>query len=176
VKLALGISVHTGWGACVVAGGDVRAPVVEVREDVEVLGEDERFVFHRAAELPAGEAARAIERARRTAVSHAKTAVQRLAQGREVTGCAVVAKKTPMPEPLQTVLAAHSRIHAAEGCFYRDVFREACEECGLEVRIVTPAGLDPNAAVVMRAGKAVGRPWGRDQKLAALAAWSLLSH
>jgi hypothetical protein len=37
------------------------------------------------------------------------------------------------------------------------------------VTIVPPASLD-----ISRVGKLAGPPWGKDQKLAALAAWSLL--
>jgi hypothetical protein len=174
LRLALGLSVHTGWATCVIAGGDVRSPRLEAREDVELLGDDARFVFHLASELPIGEARRTIERSRKVAVARAREAVVRLASGRDLAGCAVVAKSTPMPEPLEAVLAAHPRIHVAEGCFYRDVFRDACEACGFDVRVVAPAQLDPTASAVTRAGKVVGKPWGRDQKLAALAAWGLL--
>jgi hypothetical protein len=174
MRLALGLSVHTGWATCVIAGGDVRSPRLEAREDIELLGDDERFVFHRASELPVGEARRSIDRFRELAASRAKAAIERLASGRSLAGCAVVAKETPMPSPLEAVLAAHPRIHIAEGCFYRDVFRDACEASGFAVRVISPAQLDPTAAPVTRAGKVVGKPWGRDQKLAALAAWSLL--
>jgi len=59
------------------------------------------------------------------------------------------------------------RIHSAEGFFYRDVFRDACP---VSCRIVPAASL--NIAAV---GKLAAKPWGRDQKLAALAAWHALS-
>ncbi|MFL5249282.1 MAG: hypothetical protein ACJ79V_15805, partial [Myxococcales bacterium] len=65
------------------------------------------------------------------------------------------------------ILAAHPRIHTAEGCFYRDVFREACP---VRVLLVPPSSLD--AATI---GKIARPPWGRDQKLAALAAWAVLA-
>jgi hypothetical protein len=60
------------------------------------------------------------------------------------------------------------RIHMAEGLFYRDVFRDACQ---IPCRIVPPASLDLTAV-----GKLATRPWGQDQKLAALAAWQVMGH
>jgi hypothetical protein len=63
-------------------------------------------------------------------------------------------------------LAAHPRIHTAEGCFYRDVLAEACP---IPVRIVPPKTLDDS-----KVGKIAPAPWGRDQRLAALAAWAVL--
>jgi hypothetical protein len=60
------------------------------------------------------------------------------------------------------------RIHSAEGFFYRDVFRDACP---VPCRIVPAASLNITAV-----GKLAAKPWGRDQKLAALAAWQVMSH
>jgi len=65
------------------------------------------------------------------------------------------------------VLASHPRIHTAEGYFYRDVVRDAC---AVPVKIIPPASLDPS-----KLGKLDAPPWGRDQKLAALAAWTIMS-
>lgn len=38
----------------------------------------------------------------------------------------------PLPE-LARILAAHPLIHTAEGVFFRNVLRRACEVCGLAV-------------------------------------------
>jgi len=38
-RYVLGLSVHTGWAACVVAGGSVRAPRLDAREEIELLGD-----------------------------------------------------------------------------------------------------------------------------------------
>ena len=84
----------------------------------------------------------------------------------KVSVCAIVAKEG-RPGNLAAVLASHPHIHTAEGYFYRDVFREACT---VPVNIVPPSSLD-----VSKVGKLAAPPWGRDQKLAALAAWSALA-
>lgn len=166
MQRALGISVHTGWAACVVVGGSLRQPEVVANEIVELLDDSERFCFHRAAEIDRSAAAAWLARVRKTAVAKAKTAVAPLlSQGVRI--CAVVAKDGE-PGDLDVVLASHPRIHAAEGCFYRDVFREAST---VPVRLIAPTLLDATTV-----GKLAAPPWGRDQKLAALAAWTVLGN
>lgn len=48
---ALGISVHTGWAACVVVGGSLRQPEIIANEIVQVLPDPERFCFHAAPKM-----------------------------------------------------------------------------------------------------------------------------
>jgi hypothetical protein len=170
MSLALGLSLHTGWAACVLAGGSLRAPRIEARQEVEFLGDRDRFVFHRAAELSRADAERSIARARSTAVEHASVELRKLKQDRDVRICAIVAKPGVMPA-LDAVLASHPRIHTAEGIFYRDVVIEAAMENGLVPRVVPPSTLDTNDRALAAAGQVVGKPWNRDFKLAALAAW-----
>lgn len=162
---ALGISVHTGWAACVVVGGSMRKPVIAANEIIDILGDDERFCFHMAAEMKAAEAAKWIARTREKALANARRALAPLLM-KDVVACAIVAKNAD-PGELDKVLASHSRIHAAEGCFYRDVLRDACS---VAVQIVPPSTLD-----VSTIGKLAPPPWGKDQKLAALAAWKVMS-
>lgn len=56
----------------------------------------------------------------------------------KVSVCAIVAKEGRSGN-LAAVLVSHPHIHAAEGYFYRDVFREACP---VPVDIVPPSSLD----------------------------------
>jgi len=161
---AIGISPHTGWGACVVVAGSPRRPQILASEIARLLGDGERFCFHMAAEMERPAAGRWIERARRKALANARRALQRLLDG--VSECAIVAKDRDVDGNLDHILASHPRIHTAEGCFYRDVFREAC---GGRARLLPPGSLDPSTI-----GRLAPPPWGRDQKLAALAAWTAL--
>ncbi|HET7788232.1 MAG TPA: hypothetical protein VFL36_19830 [Myxococcales bacterium] len=180
-RCAIGLSVHTGWAICVVASGSLRAPRVHARDRLQLLPDRERFVFHRAAEMDPAEAKRSVGRAADRAFATAAAAIAQLA-GRaraaadDLVACAIAARQTPMRQSLEEILAAHARIHAAEGCFYRDVLRRAAEAHGVPVRIVAPdaLGLDGAAALLAEAGRAAGRPWAKDQKLAALAAWTVL--
>lgn len=188
---AIGLSVHTGWAACCVVSGDVRAPEVLAREVIEMLGDQDRFVFHRAAEMSPAEAERSIRLAKQDAVRAARSAFDRLvdrmrAQGRAIVRCAIVARQGVMP-PLEEVVRAHPRIHTAEGTFFRDVLLDAAELLRVATEVFPPKELDalalnamtiPSeqmATLLARAGKALGPPWGKDEKMASLAAWTALS-
>jgi hypothetical protein len=164
VTRAIGISIHTGWGACVVVDGSLAKPEIVANEVVDILGDSERFCFHMAIEMKRIEAERWIARMREKAIANAKRALAPLV-AKNVTVCAIVAKDGDAGD-LDHILASHPRIHTAEGCFYRDVFRDAC---AVPVRVIPPSALDPS-----RVGKLAPPPWGRDQKLAALAAWTVL--
>jgi hypothetical protein len=164
MQRALGISVHTGWGACVVVGGSPRKPEIVANEVIDILGDVQRFCYHMAAEMKRDAAEKWIAQVRKTALANAKRALAPLL-AHEVGACAIVAKDRDAGT-LDEILAAHPRIHTAEGCFYRDVFRDACS---VPVHLVPPSSLDP-----LTIGKLAGPPWGKDQKLAALAAWTAL--
>lgn len=144
-------------------GGSLRSPKIVASEVLHVLGDKERFCFHAAAEMRRSLANDWIAQIRDKALSNARSALAPLARG--VSVCALIAKDGEAGD-LDRVLASHSRIHLAEGCFYRDIFRDACP---IPTRIVHPSSLDPS-----KVGKLAPPPWGRDQKLAALAAWSVL--
>jgi hypothetical protein len=181
VRAALGLSIHTGWAAAVVAAGDLDAPQIVLREELELLGDPQRFVYHRAAEGPPTDAERSIAAAAREAARRARDALEALQTkaadaGARLVCCSLVAKLTPMPGPLSAVLAAHPKLHTAEACLYRDTLAQAARALALKVEIVPPdrALASATAQQLKRAGAAAGRPWGKDQKLAALAAWMTL--
>jgi hypothetical protein len=164
-RRAIGISMHTGWGACVVVGGSLERPEIVANEVIEILGDSERFCFHMAAEMERTAAEKWIAHVRGKAIANAKQALEPLIS-KEVSVCAIVAKGGDAGE-LDEILASHPRIHTAEGSFYRDVLRDACP---IPVQLVRPSSLDPS-----KVGKLTSPPWGRDQKLAALAAWTVMT-
>lgn len=166
MQRAIGISPHTGWAACVVVGGSLHQPEIVRNEIIELLGDEERFCFHRAAEMKPAAAEEWLARVRAKALAQARGALTDL-MAENVRVCAIVAKDGILGN-LEATLATHMRIHSAEGFFYRDVFRGACP---VPCRIVPAAAL--NIAAV---GKIATKPWSRDQKLAALAAWQVMSH
>jgi hypothetical protein len=165
MERAIGITVHTGWGACVVVGGSLRNPEIIGNTVIELLDGTERFCYHRAAEMKAASVPEWLGRVRARALAQARSALAPLLTPAVRAG-AIVAKDGVLPDP-DTALATHMRIHLAEGLFYRDVFREACQ---IPCRITPPASLD-----MTRVGKMDTKPWSRDQKLAALAAWQAMS-
>jgi hypothetical protein len=164
MQRAIGISIHTGWAACVVVGGSVEKPEIVASEVIDLLDDSERFCFHMAAEMDRAAAEKWIATARKKALANARRALQPLITP-DVGVCALVAKPTAAGT-LDEILASHPRIHTAEGCLYRDVLRDACS---VPVHLIPPASLD-----VSRVGKLARPPWGRDQKLAALAAWAVI--
>jgi hypothetical protein len=166
MQRAIGISVHTGWGACVVVGGSLSQPEIVGNEVIKLLDDAERFCFHRAAEMKPAAAEEWLARVRAKALAHARGALATL-MAPHVRVCAIVAKGGILGN-LEASLATHMRIHSAEGFFCRDVFRDACP---VPCRIVPAASLNITAV-----GKLAAKPWGRDQKLAALAAWQVMSH
>lgn len=161
---ALGISVHTGWAACVVVARTLKKPEIVGNLSIDVLDDAHRFCFHMAAEMTQAEAAKFLKTMRKQALANAKRALGPLLQLAPKT-CAIVAKAGD-PGKLDEILVSHPRLHTAEGCFYRDVLREACP---VPVKLVAPSSLD-----LSKIGKLSAPPWGRDQKLAALAAFSVV--
>ncbi len=166
MECAIGITVHTGWGACVVVSGSPRNPQIIGNRVIELLDGAERFCYHRAAEMKATSVPEWLEHVRARALARARSELAPLLTPTVRFG-AIVAKDGVLPDP-DTALATHMRIHLAEGLFYRDVFRDACQ---IPCRITPPASLDITAL-----GKIDTKPWSRDQKLAALAAWHAMSH
>ncbi len=165
MQRAIGISVHTGWGACVVVGGSPRKPEIIGNKVIELLGARERFCYHRAATMKPALVKEWLGHVRAKAIAQARSALSPLLDQQVCVG-AVVAKEGILPD-LDTALSTHLRIHSAEGFFYRDVFRDACQ---LPCRVISPDSLD-----IATIGKLDTKPWGRDQKLAALAAWQVTS-
>ena len=172
MRCALGLSVHTGWAACVIVAGSPRAPRVLQRARIELLGDADRFVYHRAAEMGPALAEPFLEQAKTAAHERAIVELRRSLGSLEPTCCAIVARPAPLAWSLADIVAAHPRIHTAEGCFYRDALASAARQLDIDVLVIAPKELDP--ARVGDLVTKVGRPWGKDQKLAALAAWTAL--
>ena len=191
-RSALGLSVHTGWAALVaVASGQNGPPALVDRRRIEMIpGADPtgpRFVFHAARELPLDEARRFVRESGQRALDAARrelrAAVETLAsQGLRPLVCGLPRGTRAAPVPLETILASHSLVHAAEGALYRDAVRGAAEDAGMSVSEILPKEL---AALASRAlglsgrevarllvgtGKSAGSPWAKDQKDAYLAA------
>jgi hypothetical protein len=181
---ALGFRAHTGWAAAVVLGEDWQ---VLKRRRIILEPKATRFIYHRAAEIPFDEALSLIGDARNESLSAAKCEIGAMLasladHGTKIRAACVSGGNSRLPESLADILAAHSRIHAAEGAFYRDVLAEACARQGLSVARVPERDLWRLAASAIGAserelrerlnetGKRLRPPWGEDQMLAALAA------
>jgi hypothetical protein len=92
--------------------------------------------------------------------------------------CAAVLLASGRPLPsLPNILASHALIHTAEGEFFRQIVRQACERLGIRVTGIRERDLAECSALqveIAKLGKIVGPPWTQDQKTAALAAMLVL--
>jgi hypothetical protein len=185
----LGFRPHTGWSVVVTLVGQPDAPLVIDRRRIEIgAAGEERFVYHRAAEVPRVRSGALIAEARAVAETKVAREIEHLLATLQqadvsVRAAAVPAAAAKLPDELEKILGAHSRIHAAEGNFYRDVVAEACKVAGLDVHrfperelpalvrdLLPSQGLSLEARL-KEMGKTLGPPWAEDQRLALLAAW-----
>jgi hypothetical protein len=108
-------------------------------------------------------------------------------QGLRLSGiCVITASGRALPG-LATILASHALIHSAEGEFYRDAILAAAKRLNIPAHRLQAADALPYLAaqtaigearmtkMLTAMGKTIGRPWTSDEKLATLAAWSLLT-
>jgi hypothetical protein len=195
---AIGLKSHSGWAAAVVlAVSDGHLRVLD-RCRMETLGTRGTkwagHPYHAAQELAADEDAEAfIARERALAQTCAtvelRLVLQRVASAdHEVVACGLLAGDAMPAWSLPEILAVHIRMHRAEGALYREAIESAAAECGLPlVRIpekrlteVSSDMLGQSHPEIARAigvlGKQAGPPWGKDQKVSALAAWIALQN
>lgn len=192
---ALGFRAHSGWAAVVAVAGTPHRPQILDRRRIEIA---DRSIpgslqpYHAAEELPFERAKKLLKRCEAGSARLAHKAVGELvgdltAKGYAVAGCGLLlASGRPLP-PLESVLASHALIHAADGEHFRDALVRAGERKGLSVLRVPERELYAAAALRFRtstlalqasiseAGKPLGPPWTADQKLAALVAWLVLA-
>jgi hypothetical protein len=108
-------------------------------------------------------------------------------QGYRIIGsCVLMGSGRPLPD-LLAILASHPLLHTAEGHFFRDALKNACESCGLPVSCVPERELLSYGAARLgiasdelrrrasELGKSVGPPWRQDEKLCAIAGWMTLA-
>ena len=134
----LGFRPHTYWTAAVALAGPADSPQVIERRKIAFAAGDERFVYHQAAEAPE-QAQALLTTVRASTCANAVREIAGLVADLQLTGLEVrlavtAAATAKLPTRLADILTSHSRIHAAEGSFYRDVVAEACAATGLEVR------------------------------------------
>lgn len=185
----LGFRPHTYWTAAVALIGEADTPRVMERRRIVFAAGDERSVYHRVETMADDEANAWIARVWETCEADARRGIGELVEDLSGAGLALglavvpVGRGKPL-DRLEDILSSHSRMHAAEGDFYRSVVASACTGLGLEVRRVVERDLSASVARLLGGappeprlkamGAALGPPWTEDQKLATLAAWSAL--
>jgi hypothetical protein len=178
----------------VVAGGVAR-PEVVFRGRAELgdpAGRVRRNAYQAARGLEPAEAAALVEAAERIAAEQAAAALERTLrqatdEGAVVRSCAVVVGTSAGEARLETILASHALVHAAEGRLYQGALLKSAESRGLDTIAVPKRSIwergesalgvaeDELRHWIDQLRRKVGPPWAEDQKLAALAAWIALA-
>jgi hypothetical protein len=188
---ALGLRVKTGRATAVLVAGSRKTPRVLSRHEVmlsdpAVPHSDQPY--HVALELGEERAApilaRAIEAVRAVGQRELRALAESVAaSGRSLLAVGLVVGSLGDPAKLGN---PHVRAHALEGQLYWQVLDAAARELGLSCAVVSEKeiyarvsesfGVKPDAlrAAVAELGRELGRPWGAEEKTAALAAWSAL--
>ena len=190
--MALGFAPHSGWAAVVGLACDRDGVRVLLRDRIEMAADaDARQPYHALEGVPLSEAEPRLRAFERDARDRARAELARVIDGGAGGGppIAVVGilesagrKGTALAE----ILSSHALIHTADGDHFRAAIASAAEARGLPVVRVKAKELEGEAAralarpretlarEVKDLGRAVGPPWGADQKAAALLAWLCL--
>ncbi len=194
-RAALGVRMHSGWGVLLALSGD--ADSVEVMDRRRIVTTDPRIPganqpYHYAASLGLAESERYLANCAATSERLALKAVGEVVRelgGRHyrIAGAAILlASGRPLPS-LSRILASHALIHTAEGEFFRNAVRKACERLEIHVTAIREGELDEQAKTVFgnaasrvqrrisSLGSSIGPPWTKDHKTAALAASMILA-
>lgn len=187
---AIGMRMHSGWGALVVVTGDPREVEVLDRRrivitDPQLPGAQQPYHFAAEMELPESEKYLRVCTAASEALAlvAVRDVVQELhSRNYRIIGSAVLlASGRPLPT-LSKILSSHPLIHTAEGEFFRKAVWTACQRLNLPVTGFRERDLDEQAHTVFgrvayqlqrrisSLGKELGSPWTQDQKRASLAA------
>jgi len=194
-RAALGFRAHSGWAVMVAVGGSAEAPEVILRRRLVIADPNlagSKQPYHAAEPMAFPDAEAFINRCADSTRTMAKKAVRDAVA--ELTGmgfamagsCVLLGSGRPVGD-LAKILSSHPLIHTAEGEFYRNALKQACESCGLafsgvkerELMGQAAAGLGIRAAEienrVSQLGRTLGPPWRQDERLSAIAAWIVLA-
>jgi hypothetical protein len=194
-RAALGISVHSGWGALVAIANEAGEFQLIDRWRLEIIeagmpGAKQPYHFVEEFELRAAEKhlKNCAAISQRLATAAIREVVEKLKHVNfEIkAGAILLSSGRPLPL-LPQILASHALIHTAEGVFFRAIFREAFERSGMRVSGIPSRELENHAQAafgkkaasiqekISKFGKSIGPPWTSDHKTAALAAAIVLA-
>ena len=192
---AIGLRIHSGWGALVAVAGENGAQEIIDRRKIIVIdpkaaGVAQPYHFVQEMELRAAERhlAKCASDARRLAVDALREVSAQLRNRGFTIAHAVILLSSARPLPdLDEILGSHALIHAAEGEFFRHTFRQALERLEIPVTGIRERELEDHARKafgkaaaevhkrIEGMGRQLGPPWTEDEKTAALAAAIVLN-
>jgi hypothetical protein len=158
--------------AVTVAVEDERVDVVD-RRSVHLRPRGGRaFPYHAAMDAPPDERDAIIAAGLEAAELKATDAVAALGADLEFEAIGVVISRGVRHIPLEKVLTSSRLFHMAEATVYQQALRAAANNLGLPCTIVAFNDAENHDLwpVVSALGKALGPPWRKDQKFAAVAA------
>lgn len=137
-RAAIGLRMHSGWGALVVMSNDVALEVVDRRHIVvaQATIPGSKQPYHYAENLELEQAGAYIARCSGASGQLASAAIHEILSELEkneysVEGSALLMGSGRTLPSLEKVLVSHALIHTAEGDFFRTVVRQACEDAGV---------------------------------------------
>ena len=192
---AIGLRIHSGWGALVAVAGENGAQEIIDRRKIIVIDPKAAGVaqpYHFIEEMELRDAERHLSKcasdSKRLAVEGLREVSAKLSdRGFTLAGAAILLSSArPLPD-LDEILGSHALIHAAEGEFFRHAFRQALERLEIPVTGIRERDLDDHARKTFGKdatevhqridgmGRLLGPPWTEDEKTAALAAAIILN-
>jgi hypothetical protein len=191
LKTAIGCRVKSGWGMSVLLAGPLGTPRVLDRRRIELSDPavPETIQPYHAAfgtERTDAAAIRRLSRivARCTQRSLAEVLGAYRGMGHHPRRLGIVVGSLVDP---RSIANQHVRAHAQEGRLFRRALEAAAKQCRLRSTVIVERELYVEAArrlgcspedvhrVVTNLGRAVGRPWRSEHKVAATAAWLVLA-
>src|SRR5262245_34798275 len=184
MRVALGFKARTGRAILVAVGLEPAEPQLIERTEIALLPEGAFAPYHAAQGLKLNEAQRIVEKsvlaAHRLAHRAIRDAVERVINsGHAVQGCGILVG-TGMPAwTTEEILAAHVRMHKAEGELFRNVLIAGGRALKLELTMLPAKSCFDAAAarvgmprvrlqaLISALGRQAGPPWGEHQKEAA---------
>jgi hypothetical protein len=155
---------------------------------VETFTYEYRQPYHSAVKRPPAEARSIISRVRTDAGDLAYQAIRSVQTSLqehdyELKHCGLLlASARPLPA-LPQILSSHALIHTADGELFREALIQASLRCGFEMFTAKESELLASASHALHLqpdelvrrltslGSALGSPWTKDEKFAALVAW-----
>jgi hypothetical protein len=191
-SVAIGLRVKTGRATAVVLLGPASAPVVLARKSIQLWDPaipESHQPYHAELELPPSESARVVPRAleavERVALAALRELVEEVRDSRHsIRGMAMVTGSATDPESIRN---PHMQAHAREGQLFPHALAAAAKTLRIPALTIIEADAFAKGAValsktpdalkreVTELGRAVGKPWGSEEKTATVAAWLALA-
>jgi hypothetical protein len=188
---AVGFRAHSGWTALVAISLEDGSPLVLMRQRphlVKTFTYEFRQPYHSAEKRSPAEARSIIARVSTDArclayqvLQSVQTSLQE--QDYELKRCGLLLASGRQLPALPQILSSHALIHTADGELFREALISASLRCSIkmftakESELLETAShtlhLQPDELVrrLTTLGSALGSPWTRDEKFAALVAW-----